>query len=160
MAGTFLLPFSLRGESWKWDGEHRPSCQAHSAAHILAAGLPLISASLSQAHYPPRPSVGGNFQSGDGLFQEGAPEKQALRHLCWRGGVRHQECSTDTTVWAEPRPKGRGDSSQEGARSLQAFALKGILIKSSQGTSLSRDCQALSILFLKKEPEISWMPEV
>lgn len=77
-----------------------------------------MTSSPFQAHHSARPPVGGNLQSGYGLFPEGAPAKQALHHLCWRGGVRHQHFYGDTLVWVDQRPQILGDSSQEGAGCL------------------------------------------
>lgn len=40
-----------------------------------------------QANYTTWPLTGRHLQPGDGIFTQGAPEKQTLHHVCWRGRV-------------------------------------------------------------------------
>ena len=96
---------------------HSPKSEPKSILIALVASSPF------QAHHSSRSPVGGNLQSGDGLFPEGAPAKQALHHLCWRGGVRHQRSYADTSVWVNQSPQILGDFSQEGGGQLQALVL-------------------------------------
>lgn len=92
----------------------------------------------SQAHHSSGPFVGGNLQSGHGLFPEGASAKQALRHVCWRGGVRHQQFYADISLnVGRPESPDLGDFSQEKNKVALNFCPKVILIMSFQEVFLS-----------------------